>query len=124
MDYLWHAAVLDTEFYAELQSALGVKLRHNPKGASDEDTENRHRRLKHMKALYGSFFGDKEPLVSKPSYVAPTHPIQPPIAKKMVTFIRSTKIMENVLRLEVHPVETVNEIRIPSIRQRLVIASR
>ncbi|KAL5385215.1 hypothetical protein PMIN02_008943 [Paraphaeosphaeria minitans] len=74
MDHLWHAAVLDTEFYAQLQSALGVKLRHNPKGASDRDSNNRQKRLTRMTALYKSFFA-KEPLVSNPLYVAPVLPI-------------------------------------------------
>ncbi|KAL5374927.1 hypothetical protein DPSP01_011596 [Paraphaeosphaeria sporulosa] len=67
MDDLWHAAVLDTEFYAQLQSALGVKLRHNPKGASEQDFNNRQKRLTRMAALYKTFFGDEEPLVSKQS---------------------------------------------------------
>lgn len=59
---MWHAAILDTRFYASLQSALGVMLHHNPAGADEEQTQQREKRLMTMKALYKSFFND-EPLI-------------------------------------------------------------
>lgn len=55
MDELWHAAILDTQFYAHLQDALDVILHHRPSGASE--TEARENRLAAMKSVYTAFFG-------------------------------------------------------------------
>lgn len=57
---MWHAAILNTKFYEELQSSLGATLHHNPAGAEDADRKNRQTRLENMKATYCHFF-DKEP---------------------------------------------------------------
>lgn len=56
MDKIWHAAILDTAFYHELQDALGVRIGHRPSGASDKETESREARLIAMRGLYTSFF--------------------------------------------------------------------
>lgn len=57
MDELWHAAVLDTQFYANLQAALGLTLHHRPSGALPQNKEAREIRLSAMKSLYRSIFG-------------------------------------------------------------------
>lgn len=59
MDRLWHAAILDTQFYVDLQAALGLILHHRPVGAHDEEIEQRKKRLSAMKALYYQFFSIK-----------------------------------------------------------------
>ncbi|CAI6334821.1 unnamed protein product [Periconia digitata] len=59
MDQLWHAAILDTKFYAQLQSVFGVMLHHNPSGAAEEQTSQRQKRLETMQVLYKNFFNDE-----------------------------------------------------------------
>jgi hypothetical protein len=59
VDELWHAAILDTQFYASLQDALGVILHHRPSGYSEP--EAREKRLAVMKSIYSSFFGELPP---------------------------------------------------------------
>ncbi|EPE26360.1 Ubiquitin-like protein [Glarea lozoyensis ATCC 20868] len=61
MDTLWHAAILDTYFYAELQTALGCLLHHRPFKSSKEEIDARATRLRAMKSLYKAFFLE-EPL--------------------------------------------------------------
>lgn len=61
MDELWHATILDTKLYADLQEALGLVLHHRPSGASDQESEHRERRLTVMKAIYRANFST-EPL--------------------------------------------------------------
>jgi hypothetical protein len=56
VDELWHAAILDTKLYAELQEALGLVLHHRPSGASDQESEHREKRLAVMKAIYRANF--------------------------------------------------------------------
>jgi len=65
VDELWHAAILDTQMYADLQSALGLTLHHRPSGASQQESELREKRLTAMKAMYSAFFST-EPLGSTP----------------------------------------------------------
>ncbi|KUJ11530.1 ubiquitin-domain-containing protein [Mollisia scopiformis] len=65
VDEVWHAAILDTKFYAELQSALGVVLHHRPSGASNEESVSRQQRLTAMRALYRAFFS-ADPIASPP----------------------------------------------------------
>jgi ubiquitin C len=65
VDQLWHAAILDTKFYADLQSALGVVLHHNPSGATERQAKQREKRLATMKSLYKNFY-ESQPLGFSP----------------------------------------------------------
>ncbi|MAD84988.1 MAG: hypothetical protein CL912_18675 [Deltaproteobacteria bacterium] len=58
VDELWHAAILDTRFYADLQAVLKVTLHHRPSGGSlaFEEASARQKRLKTMKAIYKAHF--------------------------------------------------------------------
>jgi hypothetical protein len=56
VDELWHATILDTKLYADLQEALGLVLHHRPSGASDQESEHRERRLTVMKSIYRANF--------------------------------------------------------------------
>jgi|TARA_R110002060_G_scaffold27509_8_gene37363 hypothetical protein len=51
MDEIWHAAILDTQFYASLQEALGVVIHHRPEGASDKEAAQRTKRLSVMEGV-------------------------------------------------------------------------
>lgn len=53
VDSLWHSAILDTDFYEELQGALGFRIRHRPEGVNESNNETR---LVAMRALYTAFF--------------------------------------------------------------------
>lgn len=76
MDELWHAAILDTKLYAELQEALGLVLHHRPSGASDQESEHRERRLAVMKAIYRANFSTdplgRPPPSNQPSPAVPS----------------------------------------------------
>ncbi|PVH69666.1 hypothetical protein DL98DRAFT_522053 [Cadophora sp. DSE1049] len=76
MDQLWHAAILDTQFYASLQEALGVVIHHRPEGASDKEAEQRAKRLSVMEGIYKTFFSTS-PLEHRP-YTPPASPLQHP----------------------------------------------
>lgn len=58
MDELWHAAILETEFYLDLQTALAQTLHHRPSGAESSESERRQKRLSKMVHLYPMFFTD------------------------------------------------------------------
>ncbi|KAL2069424.1 hypothetical protein VTL71DRAFT_14103 [Oculimacula yallundae] len=74
MDEIWHAAILDTRFYADLQAGLGATLHHRPSGASDEETVSRERRLAVMKGIYRANFS-ADPLT--PGYMIGRHESPP-----------------------------------------------
>ena len=65
MDELWHAIILDTQLYIEVQDALGYTLHHRPSGASEEESELREKRLTVMKSIYRTYFLT-DPLESAP----------------------------------------------------------
>ena len=73
MDELWHAAILDTKLYADLQEALGLVLHHRPSGASDQESEHREKRLTVMEAIYRASFST-EPLGRAPLQTSPPQP--------------------------------------------------
>ena len=52
---MWHALILQTRLYADLQQALGCVLHHRPEGASDQEAASRGMRLRAMEGLYGTF---------------------------------------------------------------------
>jgi large subunit ribosomal protein L40e len=68
MDYIWHAAILDTRFYRRLQQKVGMQLEHSPAGASEDRdaTENRELRLNSMRIRYHAAF-DADP-IELPTY--------------------------------------------------------
>ena len=74
MDELWHAAILDAQFYASLQEALGVIIHHRPEGASDKEAEQRAKRLSVMKGIYKTFFSTDLLEVRPPT--PPASPLQ------------------------------------------------
>lgn len=53
---MWHAAVLDTQMYAELQVKLRMTLHHRPSGASSKEEGARTMRRQTMTTLYRQFF--------------------------------------------------------------------
>lgn len=53
MDELWHAVILDTAFYRDLQVAVGITIDHNPDGATDGNVEGRR---DWMRTIYRGFF--------------------------------------------------------------------
>jgi hypothetical protein len=53
MDSMWHAAILDTEFYAGLQVKLGMLVHHRPNGALPAEDALRKRRLVNLIHVYG-----------------------------------------------------------------------
>ena len=52
MDDVWHAAILDTSFYASLQTKLGLTIHHRPSGAMEADAGARAERLVNLTNVY------------------------------------------------------------------------
>lgn len=71
MDELWHAAILDPRFYADLQVSLEVVLHHRPSGAAEAESQQREQRLAAMKGLYSGFFSE-EPQTQLSAQAQPT----------------------------------------------------
>lgn len=65
MENLWHAVVLETVWYGELQAALGFTFHHRSSGSHDQESEQRENRLLVMKCIYNTYFG-AEPVEAKP----------------------------------------------------------
>lgn len=59
VDHMWHAAVLDTELYADLQANLEMTLHHRLSGASAEEKKAHIMRRQTMITLYRQFFSDE-----------------------------------------------------------------
>lgn len=66
MDTLWHAAILNTKLYDQLQQEYGIKIHHNPEGASQtaSETNKRQKRLVEMKKWY-KLLWNEDPLEEK-----------------------------------------------------------
>ncbi|KAF2436929.1 hypothetical protein EJ08DRAFT_6734 [Tothia fuscella] len=75
MDELWHATILDTQLYVDLQAALKVVLHHRPSGDSMQETSQRTLRLATMKALYHVYF-ETNPLEAVASRPITHHDIE------------------------------------------------
>jgi len=67
MDHMWHAAILDTKFYAELQRQLCMAIHHNPQGG--KDAKKREERLQNMRVVYRMQYGE-DPFEAKPAPAA------------------------------------------------------
>lgn len=70
MDQVWHAAILNTQYYQQLQQEFGLTIHHNPNGALNKQEENakREKRLQEMHRLY-KLMWNEEPLKEKKSFV-------------------------------------------------------
>ena len=73
VDELWHALILDTIVYHDLQDALQLSLHHRPAGGNAEESEDRKKRLAVMKAIYKIYFST-EPLEARPAPRPPSPP--------------------------------------------------
>lgn len=123
MDELWHAAILDTRFYADLQGALGVVLHHRPYGASEQESEQREKRLTAMKAMYKAFFS------THPLEYIPPQPRGPQIVerngKRMSIFVNT--ISGKTISMNANKQTTIGRVKsalelsegIPVVEQRL-----
>jgi len=61
MDEMWHSAILDTVFYAALQSKLGQLVHHRPAGAMEAEADLRARRLVNLANVYRMRY-DSQPI--------------------------------------------------------------
>ncbi len=128
MDELWHAAILDTQLYANLQDALGLVLHHRPSGASEKESEHREKRLSVMRAIYKACFST-DPLgcvLPQVSCQKPARSFRDPIA----VFVRTpsgkslTIIVERQANVEDMKSVIQNMEGIPVDQQRLMMAGR
>jgi len=115
VDDLWHAAILDTKFYTDLQNSLLV-LHHRPAGASAQESEQREKRLATMKALYKVFFS-ADPIGLIPQIV-------PSCSGTMTVIVRHsggalTLEVESVFKIGVVKSMIQEQIGMPSDQQRL-----
>jgi len=131
VDELWHAAILDTKLYAELQEALGLVLHHRPSGASDQESEHRERRLAVMKAIYRANFST-DPLGRPPLKPAvPSRPQPDPrLLNPISIFVMTLTGNKHTLTLDMQA--TIDDVKstiqsidgIPVRDQRLFYAGR
>jgi hypothetical protein len=127
VDELWHAAILDTKLYAELQEALGLVLHHRPSGASDQESEHREKRLTVMKAIYRANFS-ADPLGRAPQTSRPQP--GPRILNPITIFVKT--LTGNTHTLTLGMLATIDDVKsaiqsidgTPVRDQRLLSAGR
>ncbi len=94
MDAMWHAAVLDTVFYAGLQKELKMTIHHRPSGAGPAEAEARRKRLTNLGNVYRLRYDSepfglaKEILATAAAPAVPALPVTVPVTKP--TFINVT----------------------------------
>ena len=128
MDELWHATILDTKLYADLQETLGLVLHHRPSGASDQESEHREKRLTVMKAIYRANFST-DPLGLAPPQTSRPQP-GPRILNPISIFVRT--LTGNIHTLTIDMLATIDDVKSaiqsiggPPVRdQRLFYAGR
>lgn len=128
VDQLWHAAILDTQVYADLQEALGLAIHHRPSGASTQEHEQRDKRLAAMKALYAVFFSNN-PLGSPPSLPVTAKYVQyggnrVQIFVKTTTGKDITLLIDSQATTEDVKMAIQNQEGIPPDMQRLIFAGK
>ena len=128
MDIIWHAAILDTKFYADLQQSMGCILHHRPSGASEQEAQQRELRLSTMQDMYRAFF-EKDPIALMRRRPRPSpEPASPLRGQAMQVFVKT--LTGRVITVSIRPEETINELKwhiqniegIPAEEQRLVFA--
>lgn len=112
VDQLWHAIILDTQVYSDLQDALGLTLHHRPSGAKRNDPAQQDQRLAAMEAIYVAFFSDK-PLQLKPLLVS--KPIKLPVFSKTPLQLTSSIASSPML----YPVSSKTQTSVEYIRIRI-----
>ena len=72
MDLMWHAAILNTKLYRELQQQVGMTLDHSTDGAAQDpvSTQARQDRLDCMRAMHQLKWGAK-PIEQRPAELVP-----------------------------------------------------
>ncbi|KAF8853886.1 ubiquitin-domain-containing protein [Acephala macrosclerotiorum] len=130
MDELWHAAILDTQLYADLQDALGLVLHHRPSGASEQESGHREKRLAMMKAIYRASFstnpleyGRAAPQASRPQLAG--H-LRNPISIFVVSLSGMKISMTVDKQATIDTIKSVYENLegVPADQQRLIFAGR
>jgi hypothetical protein len=99
--------ILDTNFYADLQAALGLILHNQPSGASDQEAESRGKRLTVMKAIYNAFF------LTNPLRSAPRQPMrtQGPARLQGLNFIYVETMQDETLTIYIAVQATIDEVK-------------
>jgi len=132
IDYMWHAAILDTQFYTKLQSQIGMLLHHRPASTTPTPAElaaSEQRRQTLRQAYYARFGSLPLDSTSSPSALVAV----PKVAEKrqeMQLFVKS--LDGRTYTLDVAHDETIKALRliiqtatgVKSDHQRIIFAGR